>query len=135
MFVFWCSTTFVWTNFSNFLLQHTYAWRNCNFFNRDSTPYFEKRSCSRIFLVLLYSGKYYAKQPLLKVNWADFWKFIVSRGNFQKWFISEPPRFPPKLPTRINPRSKNLCILVLYNFYFNNFFVSAFFNNKWFSKN
>ena len=64
-------------------------------FSAKAPPsYFMKRVCSRIFLVLRNSWKYYAKQPLLKVNWTDFLKLFVWRGNFQTWFISAPPAPP-----------------------------------------
>ena len=97
-------------------------------------PHFKKRGCSRISFVLHCSGKYYAKQPLLKVNWTDFWKLFVSCANFQTWFISEPPRSPPKHLRRKSQRSKNLCIIVLYNFCFNTFFINTFLK-KLFPKN
>ena len=100
---------------------------NCNFSIRGRTPCFKKRGCSRIFLVLHCSRKYYAKQPLIKVNWVDFWKFFVSWGNFETWFISEPPSSSPKISRRKSWRSKKLCNLVFYNFCLYTFFLNAFF--------
>ena len=90
--------------------------------------------CSRISLVLHCNWKYYAKQPLLKVNWANFWKLFVSWRNFQTWLISAPSSSPPKYPRRKSHWSKKLYILVIYNFCSNIFFVSGLFK-KLFSKN
>ena len=111
--------------FFEFLTQQIFARWKLQFF-LAYTP-LQKRSHSHSFLVLHSSGKYYAKQPLLNVNWADFWKSFVSWRNSKTWFIYGPPSPPPHLLREKVKEVKIFVFLCSTTFVLTFFFVNALF--------
>ena len=98
--------------------------KSCDFFSKYLKPHahaLSEMGLFSLFFCFFLLFFYY----ILKMNWANFWKLLMSSGNFQTWLISVSSSTPKNLLQGKSQRNKNVRHLVLYNFCFDIFFVSA----------